>query len=99
VTSEDLSRIIALCYKIVLGALLVSFFALRLYFDLPGTGTLAPVAGREDAVKWYGWLIGNFLLVIDVVVAVPTLRLFTKYARYSAMPEAMVRRRIAELQD
>jgi hypothetical protein len=98
VTSTPLTSVIALCYKIVLGALLVAFFALRIYFDLPSSGALAPVPGREEAVKWYGWLIGNFLLVLDIVVAVPTLWLFAKYAGFSPLPEVEVRRRVAELQ-
>src|SRR5262249_4856829 len=34
-TGRDLTRLIGLCYKLVLGVLLVAFFALRIYFDLP----------------------------------------------------------------
>ncbi|MBO0764911.1 MAG: hypothetical protein J2P50_10035 [Hyphomicrobiaceae bacterium] len=44
------------------------------------------------AVRVVGW---QFLVAIDVV-AVPTLWLFAKYARFSAMPDAEVHRRIAQ---
>jgi tetrahydromethanopterin S-methyltransferase subunit G len=97
-TGRTLTRLIGFCYKMVLGLLLVSFFALRIYFDLPSDGLLAAVPGRADAVKWYGWLIGNFLLIVDVAVAVPTLLLFARYARLSPMGEPAVRQRLAELQ-
>jgi tetrahydromethanopterin S-methyltransferase subunit G len=98
-TGRKLTRLIGFCYKMVLGVLLVCFFALRIYFDIPNEGVLAPVPGREEAVKWYGWLVGNFLLVIDIVAAVPTLWLFARYARLSPMSEADVRRRLAALQE
>jgi tetrahydromethanopterin S-methyltransferase subunit G len=98
-TGRKLTRLIGLCYKMVLGILLVCFFALRIYFDIPNEGVLAPVPGREEAVRWYGWLVGNFLLVIDIVVAVPTLWLFARYARLSPISETDVRRRLAALQD
>jgi hypothetical protein len=84
-TGRPLTRLIGFCYKLVLGSLLVAFFALRIYFDLPGRGSLVPVPGREEAVRWYGGLVGNFLLLIDIVVAIPTLMLFTRYARLSPM--------------
>jgi tetrahydromethanopterin S-methyltransferase subunit G len=99
VTGRKLTRLIGFCYKLVLGLLLVSFFALRIYFDLPGEGTLATLPGREEAVRWYGWLVGNFLLVIDIAVAIPTLMLFARYARLSPMDEAVVRKRLARLQE
>ena len=38
-------------------------------------------------------------LVIDIVVAVPTLWLFARYARLSPMSETDVRRRLAALQE
>ena len=89
-TGRHLSRPIGVCYKLVLGSLLVAFFALRLYFDLTGT----TVPGRESASAAYGWLVGNFLLVVDIVVALPTLWLFARYARLSPMGEIEVRRRM-----
>ena len=75
--------------------LLVAFFALRIYFDLPGDA----VPGRAEAVRWYGWLVGNFLLIVDIVVAVPTLWLFARYARLSPMSETDVRRRMMAKQE
>jgi hypothetical protein len=97
-TSQTLSQLIGLCYKIVLGVLLVAFFALRIYFDLPYEGALVPVPGREEAVRWYGSLVGHFLLFVDIVVAIPTLWLYARYTRLTAMAEADARRRIARLQ-
>jgi hypothetical protein len=67
--------------------------------DLPAEGVFASVPGREDAMKWYGWLVGNFLLVVDIMVAVPTLWLFARYARLSPMAEGDWRQRLAELQE
>jgi hypothetical protein len=89
-TGRHLSRPIGACYKIVLGTLLVAFFALRIYFDLTGTA----VPGRESASAAYGWLVGNFLLIVDVAVAIPTMWLFLRYARLSPMGEIEVRRRM-----
>ncbi|MFZ1104225.1 MAG: hypothetical protein WAN86_15505 [Hyphomicrobiaceae bacterium] len=97
VTSRRLTRLIGFCYKMVLGLLLVAFFALRIYFDLPSEGLPAAVPGRMEAVRWYGWLIGNFLLIIDIMVAIPTLLLFLRYARLSPMAEAEVRKRLARM--
>jgi hypothetical protein len=97
VTGRRLTRLIGFCYKMVLGLLLVAFFALRIYFDLPSEGLPAAVPGRTEAVRWYGWLIGNFLLVIDVIVAIPTLLLFLRYARLSPMTEAHVRKGLARM--
>ena len=50
-----------------------------------------------EAVRWYGWLIGNFLLIVDIMVAIPTLLLFLRYARLSPMAEAEVRKRLAQM--
>jgi hypothetical protein len=94
-TGRPLTRLIGFCYKLVLGALLLAFFSLRIYFDLPGDA----VPGREDAVRWYGWVVGNFLLIVDIVVAVPTLWLFIHYARLSPMRETDVRRRMMAKQE
>jgi tetrahydromethanopterin S-methyltransferase subunit G len=99
VTGRKMSRLIGFCYKLVLGLLLLAFFSLRIYFDLPNGGLFAAVPGRADAVKWYGLLVGNFLLVIDVVVAIPTLLLFMRYAWLSAPRDETVRKRLAGLQE
>jgi hypothetical protein len=97
VTGRRLTRLIGFCYKMVLGLLLVAFFALRIYFDLPSEGLMATVPGRAEAVRWYGWLIGNFLLIVDIAVAIPTLSLFLRYARLSPMAETDVRKQLAQL--
>jgi hypothetical protein len=97
VTGRRLTRLIGFCYKLVLGLLLVAFFALRIYFDLPSEGLAATVPGREEAVRWHGWLIGNFLLIVDIAVAIPTLLLFLRYARLSPMAERDVRKQLALL--
>ena len=79
----------------MLGLLLVAFFALRISFDLPG----AAVPGRGEATLWLGWLAGNFLLIVDIAVAVPTLWLFARYTRLSPMSETAVRRRMLHTQE
>jgi tetrahydromethanopterin S-methyltransferase subunit G len=100
VTGSKLTRVIGLCYKSVLGLLLLSFFTSRIFFDLPSDWVPLRVPGREDAVRWYGWLIGNFLFVFDILIAIPTLWLFARYAGLiSSQSEADVRREISRLVD
>jgi hypothetical protein len=92
VTGSRLTRVIGLCYRAVLGVLLLSFFASRLFFDFPSEWFPLRVPFRDDAVRWYGWLIGNFLFVIDVLIAIPTLWLFARYVRLmTPVSEAEVR--------
>ena len=96
VTGSRMTRWIGFSYKLVLGSVTLLFFASRIWFDLPSQWP-PRVAGPEDVVRWYGWLIGNFFFVIDVVVAIPTLWLFWRYARLSAMRDARVLERFQEL--
>jgi hypothetical protein len=98
-TGSPLTRLIGLCYRIVLGLLLVFFFGTRLVFDFPSEWVPLRVPGREEAVLWYGWLIGNFLFVVDVLIAVPTLWLFMRYVRLRPIADAEVRAAVARTQE
>jgi len=98
ITGTNLTRLLGFCHKAVLGLLLVFFFASRLYFDQPTAWVPLRVLGREDAVNVYGWLIGNFLFVIDVLIVIPTMWLFWRYARLRAPSEDYVRQEIARRQ-
>jgi tetrahydromethanopterin S-methyltransferase subunit G len=97
-TGSKLTRLIGFCYRAVLGLLLVFFFATRLFFDFPSDWVPLRVPGREDAVEWYGWLIGNFLFVVDILIAVPTLWLFARYARLRPLADEAVRAAVLRAQ-
>jgi|GEM_PF-2414589 len=97
-TGSHLTRLIGFCYRAVLGLLLVFFFATRLFFDFPSEWVPLPVPGRGEAVQFYGWLIGNFLFVVDILIALPTLWLFLRYASLRPRPEEEVRARVLRLQ-
>ena len=72
----DTSRLIRRCYKAVLGFLLLFFFSARLYFDFPRG--LPPFEPADQAVV-LTWVAKSFLFVIDVLVVVPTIKLFTRF--------------------
>jgi hypothetical protein len=96
-TGQKLTRLIGFCYRAVLGLLLAFFFATRIFFDFPSDWVPLRVPGREDAVHWYGWLIGNFLFLVDILIAVPTLWLFLRYARLAPRREEEVRAAVRRL--
>jgi hypothetical protein len=90
--SSSMTRLIGRCYKAVLGSLLVLFFAARLFFDFPRD--LPPFqANGELLVQWAS---KSFLFVVDVIVVVPTLWLFTRYSWLSTISTADARQRLAE---
>jgi hypothetical protein len=72
----DTSRLIRRCYKAVLGFLLLFFFSARLYFDFPRG--LPPFEPADQAVV-LTWVAKSFLFVIDVLVVVPTIKLFARF--------------------
>jgi len=91
ITGSRMTRWIGFSYKLILGSLMLLFFVSRVWFDLPTEGPPLRVASPDDVVRWYSWLIGNFFFVIDVLIGIPTLWLFWRYARLSAMTDARVR--------
>lgn len=97
VTGRSLTRLIGFCYKMVLGLLLLAFFGLRIYFDWPSDGPPVGDVSSGAVARWYRWVIGNFLLFVDILVAIPTFLLFLRYANLSPMAEADVRKRLARL--
>lgn len=90
--SSSMSRLIGRCYKAVLGSLLVLFFAARLFFDFPRD--LPPFQLGADTLLQ--WASKGFLFVVDVIIVVPTLWLFVRFAWLGTMSEAAARRRLAE---
>ena len=72
ITGSRMTRWIGFSYKLILGSLILLFFVSRIWFDLPTEWFSPRVATPEDVIKWYGWLIGNFFFVIDVLIGAPT---------------------------
>ncbi len=97
ITGSRMTRWIGFSYKLILGSLILLFFVSRIWFDLPTEWFSPRVATPEDVIKWYGWLIGNFFFVIDVLIGAPTLWLFWRYARLKTMSIARVRQKIQQL--
>jgi hypothetical protein len=91
--SAPMSRLIGRCYKAVLGALLVSFFAARLFFDFPRD--LPPFALGGDILLQ--WVSKTFLFVLDVLIVIPTLWLFFRFAWLGPMQEADARRKMTQM--
>ena len=75
------SRLIGQMYRLVLGGLLVSFFAFRLIEDWPRSWP----DWQWQATYWASlsgllqWVQANFLLLVDVIVGIPTFILFAGY--------------------
>jgi hypothetical protein len=91
-SSSSMTRLVGRSYKAVLGALLVFFFAARLFFDFPRD--LPPFGLGGDILLQ--WASKGFLFVVDVLIVVPTLWLFLRFAWFRPMSEADARRRLAE---
>jgi hypothetical protein len=91
--SSSMTRLIGRCYKAVLGSLLFLFFAARLFFDFPRD--LPPFQFGGDILLQ--WASKGFLFVVDVLIVVPTLWLFFRFAGLSTMSAPDARRRLAEL--
>lgn len=91
--SSSMTRLIGWCYKAVLGSLLFLFFAARLFFDFPRD--LPPFQFGGDILLQ--WASRGFLFVVDVLIVVPTLWLFFRFAGLSTMSAPDARRRLAEL--
>lgn len=91
--SSSMSRLIGRCYKAVLGALLVLFFAARLFFDFPRD--LPPLGLGGDMLLQ--WASKCFLFAVDVLVVVPTLWLFARFAWLGPMQEADARSKMSQI--
>jgi hypothetical protein len=90
--SSSMTRLVGRCYKAVLGALLLFFFAARLFFDFPSD--LPPFRLGGDALLQ--WVTKGFLFVVDVLIVVPTLWLFLRFAWLAPMSEDEARQRLAQ---
>ncbi len=94
VAGSTMTRLVARCYKVVLGSLLVFFFAARLFFDFPqDLPSFQP--DRDIVLKW---VTKAFLFVVDVLIVVPTLWLFIRFAALRAIREEDARERLARLE-
>ena len=89
ITGSWTSRWIGFSYKLILGSVTLLLFASRIWFDFPSEWP-PRVARPQDVGIWYGWLIGNFFFVMDVIIALPTLFLFWRYTRLKAKPGTQV---------
>jgi hypothetical protein len=75
IVGSDISKLIARCYKWVLGTLLVFFFAARLVFDYQPDILTLPPWERAPIITYVAKI---FLWVIDIVVVIPTAWLFVR---------------------
>lgn len=88
---SDISGLIARCYKSVLGALLVFFFAARLFFDFPTDVSSLPALERNAILTF---LAKTFLFGIDVLIVIPTIWLFVRFTRLGPMSTPEVQERM-----
>jgi hypothetical protein len=91
--SSAMSRLIGRCYKAVLGALLLLFFAARLFFDFPRD---LPAFGLGGDILLQ-WASKSFLFVVDVLIVIPTLWLFFRFAWLGPMQEADARQKMTQI--
>jgi hypothetical protein len=89
-TGAETSRLIALCYRGILGFLLVFFFAARLFFDYPA-GVSLPGLDRGEILTFVAKV---FLFVVDVLVVLPTIILYLRFVRLRPMSESEIRARM-----
>jgi hypothetical protein len=92
--SSSVSRLIGRCYKAVLGSLLILFFAARLFFDFPRD---LPALGLGSDILLQ-WASKSFLFLVDVLIVVPTLWLFFRFAWLGPMQEADARRKMTRIE-
>lgn len=96
IAGSSMTRLVARCYKAVLGSLLLFFFAARLFFDFPHDWRSLPSLQLDQEIVLL-WLIKTFLFVVDVLIFVPTLWLFLRFVALRAMSEEQARERLAGL--
>ena len=94
VVGSDISRLIARCYKWVLGLLLVFFFAARLFFDFPQD---LPPWQQPDRALVLTYVAKTFLIVIDVIVVIATAWLFLRFVRLKPLTRAEREQRLQSL--
>jgi hypothetical protein len=88
---SDISKLIGRCYKSILGFLLAFFFGARLFFDYPTDVASLPPLAREAILTF---LAKTFLFAIDVLIVIPTIWLFVRFARLGPMTRLEVQRRM-----
>ena len=89
IAGSDISKLIARCYKGVLGSLLVFFFAARLFFDFPTDVSSLPPLDRAAILTF---VAKTFLFVIDVLIVVPTTWLFVRLVRLKPLSNEEIQR-------
>lgn len=94
IAGSTMTRLVARCYKTVLGSLLVFFFAARLFFDFPHD--LPSFQPQREVVLT--WVAKSFLFGVDVLIVVPTLWLFLRFARLRAISETDAHQRLKEIE-
>ena len=77
-SGSGISKLIARCYKWVLGSLLVFFFSARLFFDYPADLWSLPALDRGAILAY---VAKTFLFVIDVLIVIPTAWLFIRFVK------------------
>jgi hypothetical protein len=90
-TGADTSKLIAFCYRGILGVLLVFFFAARLFFDYPTEVSALPPLDRGEILTFVAKV---FLFVIDILVVVPTFILFLRFAALGTISGSEVQQRL-----
>jgi len=76
ISGSGISKLIARCYKWVLGALLLFFFSARLVFDYTPDLWSLPALDRGAIIAY---VAKTFLFVIDVAIVIPTIWLFVRF--------------------
>jgi hypothetical protein len=76
ISGLGISKLIARCYKWVLGALLLFFFSARLVFDYTPDLWSLPELDRGAILAY---VAKTFLFIIDVSIVIPTIWLFVRF--------------------
>jgi hypothetical protein len=76
ISGLGISKLIARCYKWVLGALLLFFFSARLTFDYTPDLWSLPELDRGAILAYAA---KTFLFIIDVSIVIPTIWLFVRF--------------------
>jgi hypothetical protein len=76
ISGLPISKLIARCYKWVLGALLLFFFTARLVFDYTPDLWSLPELDRGAILAY---VAKTFLFIVDVAIVIPTIWLFLRF--------------------
>jgi hypothetical protein len=95
-SGRRMSKLIGWANKGMLGALLVLFFAARLFTDFPQDWFPLRLPDPRNLATWPQWATRNFLFLLDVITALLTARMFWGYLVLKPPSEAKVRAAIAQ---